>query len=63
MESSRRDLFIGMVVDRFIFKNNQMTLFPCSTFIPKTRTGLPKTGVSFYCVGRDIIEDRVFLFS
>jgi len=24
MESSRRDLFIGMVVDRFIFKNNHV---------------------------------------
>jgi len=50
MESSRRDLFIDMVVDRFIFKNNQITLSPCFTFTPKTRTGLPETGVSFYCV-------------
>jgi len=25
-----------MDLDRFIFKNNQITLFPCFTFIPKT---------------------------
>jgi len=50
MESSRRDLFINMVVDRFIFKNNQMTLSPCFTFIPKTGMGLPKSGISFYWV-------------
>jgi len=46
MESFQRYL---MVVDRFIFKNNQITLSPCFTFIPKIRTGLPKTGFSFYC--------------
>jgi len=28
IESSWRDLFIGTVVDRFIFKNNQITRFP-----------------------------------
>jgi len=39
-----------MVVDRFIFKNNQVTLSPCFTFIPKPGVGLPKTGVGFYCV-------------
>jgi len=49
MESSRRDLFIDMIVDRFIFKNNQFTLCPCLTFIPKTGVGLSKIGVSFYC--------------
>jgi len=32
MESSRRDLFIDMVVHRFIFKHNQITLSPFSTF-------------------------------
>jgi len=29
MESSRRDLSIDMVVDRFILKNNQITLSTC----------------------------------
>jgi len=33
MKSSRRDLFIDMVVDRFIFKTNQITLSPCLNFI------------------------------
>jgi len=28
LESSRRDLSIGMVVDKFNFNNNQITLFP-----------------------------------
>jgi len=48
MESSRRDLFIDMVFDRFIINNNQITLFPCFAFIPKTGVGLPKTRVRFY---------------
>ena len=34
MESSRRDLFIDMVVDRFIFKNNEIKFSPGFTFIP-----------------------------
>ena len=50
MESSQRDLFIDMIVDRLIFKNNIITLPSCFTFIPKTGVELPKTGVSFYCV-------------
>jgi len=37
-----------MVVDRFIFENDQITLSLCFTFIPKTGVGLPETGVSFY---------------
>ena len=49
MESSPRDSFIDMVVDRFIFKSNQITLSPCFTFIPKTGVGLHETGIS--CVG------------
>jgi len=49
MESSRRDLLIDVVVDRFIFKNNQMTISPFFSFIPKTGVGLPKIGVNFYC--------------
>ena len=36
MESSRRDLSIDMVLDRFFFKNNENTLFQCFTF--KNRT-------------------------
>jgi len=33
--------FIDMVVDRFIFKkNNQSTLSPCFTFIPKADVGV-----------------------
>jgi len=49
MESSRRDLFIDMVADSFIFKNNQIMNYLCFIFIPKTGVGLPKTA-SFYCV-------------
>jgi len=47
MESSQRDLFIDIVVDRFIFKNNQRKLFPRFTPVAKKGVGLPKTGVSF----------------
>jgi len=50
MESSQRGLFIDVVVERFIFKNNQFTLFPSFTFIPNTGVELPKTGVTFYYV-------------
>jgi len=39
MESSRPDLFIDMVPDRFIFKSNPITLSPGSTFIPGTGIG------------------------
>ena len=46
MESSQRVHFIEMIVDRFILKNNQITLFPCFTFIPKTGEGL-KQGLIF----------------
>ena len=44
MESSRGNLFIDMVVDRFIFKNKQISHSPCFTFIPKTGAGVPETG-------------------
>jgi len=50
MESSQRDLFIDMVIDRFTLQNNKITLSLCFTFISKTGVGLPKTGASFYCV-------------
>jgi len=60
MESSRRDLFIDMVVDKSIFENNHITLFPCYTFIFKTGVGLPKTEASFYCVRTVNFEDSFF---
>ena len=49
MKRSRRELSIDMVIDRFISKNNQITVFPCFTFIPKTGMGLSQIGF-FYCV-------------
>jgi len=51
MESSLRDYFIDIAVDIVLpSKLDQIMLFPCFTFIPKTGTGIPKTaGVSFYC--------------
>jgi len=51
METSRRDLsiYINLVVDRFIFKHNQITLCPSFTVVTKTGVGLPKTGISFHC--------------
>jgi len=51
MKRSRRELSINMVINRFIFKNNQITLITCFTFIPKTGVGLPKTGIIFYSEG------------
>lgn len=48
MMTSQRDVFVDMVVDRVIFKNNQITLSPCSTVKPTTGLGLSKAGVSFY---------------
>jgi len=45
-----RDLPIDVVVDWFIFNNNEITITPCVTFIPKTGVELPKTGVIFYWV-------------
>jgi len=48
MKNSRRDLFIDMAVDRFIFKDNQITFFPCFD-LHTSVLGLPKTGDSFYC--------------
>jgi len=46
MKRSRRELSINKVIDRFIFKDNQITLFTCFTVIPGR--GLPKTGF-FFC--------------
>jgi len=48
MESFRQDVFIDIVVDMFIFKNNQITLSPVSRIHTQNRVYL-KQG-SFYCV-------------
>jgi len=50
MKRSRRKLSINMVFDTFVLQNNQLTLFPYLTFVPKTGMGLTKTGIIFYCV-------------
>jgi len=42
MKMPRRELSIDMVIHRVIITNNQITPFPCFTYIPKT-------GVGFYC--------------
>jgi len=42
MKRSRREFTINVVIHSFIFINNQITPFPCFTFIPKT-------GIIFYC--------------
>jgi len=49
MERSRRELSINMAIDRLIFKNNHIMLFPVFTFIPKTGIGLPETGFFLLC--------------
>jgi len=36
IKNSRRDLFIDIVVDRFIFIDNQVSLLRCFTFISYT---------------------------
>ena len=41
MESSRRDLYIDLVADRFIFNKCQIALSPQITFISKTGVELP----------------------
>jgi len=42
---------IDIVVHRFIFENNQITLYPCFTLPQKMWDyPLPKTRVSIYCV-------------
>ena len=43
MKRSRRELSIDMAIYMGIFKNNQITLFPCFSFTPKT-------GASFHSV-------------
>jgi len=53
MDSSRRDLFIDIVVDGSILKNNQITLYPFFTFRPKTGVGPLETEISFCCEAGD----------
>jgi len=48
-----------MVADVFIFKNNQFTLFPCFTFIPKTGVGIPETGINFYRCMLILVENVI----
>jgi len=57
IECSRRDLFIDMVVGRFIFKSNQITLSPCVTFIPTTGVG---KRVRFYCALSNMQSCRLY---
>jgi len=45
MESTQQDLFIGIMEDYFVLKNNLDTLFPRFT-VPKTDMKLPQTGVN-----------------
>jgi len=60
--SSRRDLLIEMVVERFIFKNNEITLSPCFTFIPKTGVRLLKTGLVFTVMKSDMMYNYLFSY-
>jgi len=48
MKGSRRELSIGMVIGRDVFKYK--FFFSCMTLIPKKGMGgLPKTGDGYYC--------------
>jgi len=46
MKRSRWELSINMVIDRFVFKNNQITFFPCFT-LPETGIELPDQELFF----------------
>jgi len=48
MESSPWNIFIGMVVDRFIFRNNKIMFSPCFISIPKTGGTTYKRGDGFH---------------
>ena len=48
MKRSRRKLSVDNVIDRGIFRNNQMILFSWFNFIPKTGKGYLKQGL-VYC--------------
>ena len=59
MESSQRDLFIDIVVDRLTFNHNQITLFPVSpsSSYPKQVLGYLKQGLlSFLCAQEWILQ-------
>jgi len=45
MKRSHQKLSINKIIDKDIFENNQITLFPYLTFIPNTGMGI---GVNFY---------------
>ena len=47
MESSRRLLFVDVVVDTIVSKKNQIALSPCFTFIPKQVWDYLKQGLVF----------------
>jgi len=57
MESSQRDLN-DMVVDTFIFKNNQITLSPCFTFIPKKMRDYLR--ISFNCELTQLRKSEIY---
>jgi len=48
MKSSQQDLFIDMVVDRFILNDHRSTLSLCFTFIPEKIADLRERVVSVY---------------
>jgi len=52
-ESSRRDLFIDMVIWKFIFENNVIKLLSRFTFIPKT-------GIILYCEELCLVKSALF---
>jgi len=59
---SHQELSIVMVGYWNIFKNNQITFFPCFTVVPKTVTGLPETPDRFYSANKSLSVLRL-LFS
>jgi len=62
-ESSRRDILIHMIADRFIFKNYQIYALPLFHHHTKTRMGLSKPGVSFYSQWSGGYKFRIILVS
>ena len=61
MKRTREELSISMVVLRFIFQNNLITLLSSFASMPKTRTGLPE-GIFLLCsidvAGRTLLEKK-----
>jgi len=58
MDSSRRDLFLDMVIDKFMFKSKQMTHLLYFILVCQTGVGLPKTGVIFFTVRYNICRQE-----